>query len=67
MGMYCLKLFMDHYLPIEEDSNKGYVLHLLIYLSSFAAGVYQIFSILSLINLLVGNGKRFVDEPTRFI
>ena len=42
LSCYLMKVFLDNYLPAEE--NKSYLLHFLIYLATFFAGIHQIFS-----------------------
>jgi hypothetical protein len=58
---------MNNYLPAEE--NKTFLLHCLVYLTTFLAGLQQIMS-----NIcdkcdfyLIGNGRKFIDDASRFV
>jgi hypothetical protein len=67
LSLYFLKIFMESYIPANE--TKTYLLHLLVYVGTFLAGLQQIFSkIISSSNLnFIGNGRKFVDDASRFV
>ena len=58
---------MEHYFPAEE--NKACILHLLVYAFTFIAGVYQILGkrYKDICIVFLGNGKKFIDDSSRFV
>ena len=62
-----MKYFMDKSFPIEETNKKTFMLHALVYISFFFAGVHQLLSTHPYRMTRIDNSKRFVDESSRLI